>query len=218
MGVGPAVGVGAARRALRLTVAAGAAAPPLTGTPHVVEFVPPRNIAIGAETPWGVAASLAELLPGTTTVRLSVDDLAGAPDMAAPVLAGAAGRPLVLVVRDAHRHPWISETLAHTLAVRPDAVIVEMGLPQLLTGGVHLATYGATRANGLAAAEVLAGRVPPAVPGSAQAFGPALTAGSTLANGSTQVFDSALAPQGPILPTGNGRLPLGHQPAATGLN
>jgi beta-N-acetylhexosaminidase len=154
------VGLAAARRAVKVTLAAGAVAPPLTAAPHVVELAPPINFAIGAETPWGVAAPLADLLPGTTVVRLSADDLAGVPDMTAPVLAGATGRPLVLVVRDAHRHPWISETLTHTLAVRPDAVVVEMGLPQSITGGVHLATYGATRACGMAAAEVLAGTVP----------------------------------------------------------
>jgi beta-N-acetylhexosaminidase len=154
---GSVVGLGAARRALRMTVAAGAVAPPLTAAPHVVEFAPPINFAIGAETPWGVAAPLSTLLPGTTAVRLFADDLAGVPDMSAPVLAGAVGRPLVLVVRDAHRHPWIAETLMHTLAVRPDAVVVEMGVPQSVTGGVHLATYGATAACGLAAAEVLAG-------------------------------------------------------------
>jgi beta-N-acetylhexosaminidase len=157
---GSVVGLGAARRALRMTVADGAVAPPLTAAPHVVEFSPPINFAIGAETPWGVAAPLAALLPGTTAVRLFADDLAGVPDMAAPVLAGATGRPLVLVVRDAHRHPWIADSLTHTLAVRPDAVVVEMGLPQCVTGGVHLATYGATAACGQAAAEVLAGTTP----------------------------------------------------------
>jgi beta-N-acetylhexosaminidase len=73
------------------------------------------------------------------------------------VLAGAGGRPLVLVVRDAHRHPWIAQSLADVLSVRPDAVVVEMGLPATVTGGVHVATYGATRACGRAAAEVLAG-------------------------------------------------------------
>jgi beta-N-acetylhexosaminidase len=151
------VGMGAARRAVKVTVAEGASPLPLTAAPHVVEFSPPINFAIGEETPWGVAAALAELLPGTTVVRLSADDLAGVPDMAAPVLAGAGGRPLVLVVRDAHRHPWISQSLADVLAVRPDAVVVEMGLPASVTGGVHIATYGATRACGRAAAEVLAG-------------------------------------------------------------
>jgi beta-N-acetylhexosaminidase len=159
---GSVVGLGAARRAVRMTLSAGATAPPLTSAPHVVEFAPPINFAIGPETPWGVAAPLTALLPGTTAIRLSADDLAGVPDMSAQVLAGATGRPLVLVVRDAHRHPWISETLTHTLAVRPDAVVVEMGLPQSVTGGVHLATYGATAACGQAAAEVLAGTTPSA--------------------------------------------------------
>ena len=158
---GSAVGLAAARRAVKVTAAADSAALPVTCPPHVVEFVPPRNIAIGAETPWGVGAPLDVLLPGTTSVRLSADDLAGVPDPVAPVLAGAGGRPLVLVVRDAHRHPWVAEAVARTLAVRPDAIVVEMGVPVSITGGVHLATYGATRACGQAAAEVIAGtRVP----------------------------------------------------------
>jgi beta-N-acetylhexosaminidase len=155
--LGSVIGMGAARRAVKVTVADGAVPPPLTGAPHVVEFSPPINFAIGDETPWGVAGALSELMPGTTVVRLTADDLAGVPDMAAPVLAGAAGRPLVLVVRDAHRHPWIAQSLADVLSVRPDAVVVEMGLPATVTGGVHVATYGATRACGRAAAEVLAG-------------------------------------------------------------
>jgi beta-N-acetylhexosaminidase len=33
-----------------------------------------------------------------------------------------------------------------------------MGVPAIRSGHVYLATYGASRANGLAAAEVLAGR------------------------------------------------------------
>jgi len=127
-----------------------------------VEFAPPRNIAIGAETPWGVGAPLDTLLPGTTSVRFSADDLAGVSEPAARVLDGAAGRALVLVVRDLHRHPWVFDAVARTLEVRPDAVVVEMGLPERVTGGVHLATYGATRACGQAAAEILAGTSVPA--------------------------------------------------------
>ena len=160
---GSEVGLAAARRAVKVTVADGVAGTlPLTGPAHVVEFAPPRNIAIGAETPWGVGAPLDGLRPGTTSVRLSADDLAGVPDPSAPVLAGAAGRALVLVVRDLHRHPWVADTVAATLAIRPDAVVVEMGLPEVVVGAVHLATYGATRACGLAAAEVLAGTGVPA--------------------------------------------------------
>jgi beta-N-acetylhexosaminidase len=159
---GSAVGLAAARRAVKLTAGADAPTLPLTGAPHVVEFAPPRNIAIGAETPWGVGEPLGDLLPGTTRVRLSADDLAGVSDPSAPVLAGAAGRPLVLVVRDAHRHPWIASALASTLAVRPDAIVVEMGVPVAISGGVHIATYGATRSCGQAAAEVIAGTSIPA--------------------------------------------------------
>ncbi|RZU49036.1 beta-N-acetylhexosaminidase [Krasilnikovia cinnamomea] len=158
---GSAVGLAAARRAVKITIGAAAPALPLTEAPHVVEFAPPRNIAVGSETPWGVGGPLAERMPGTTAVRLDADDLAGVPDPAAPVLAGAAGRPLVLVVRDAHRHPWIAGALAHTLAVRPDAIVVEMGVPVAVSGGVHVATYGATRACGLAATEVIAGSTVP---------------------------------------------------------
>ncbi|GAB1641720.1 glycoside hydrolase family 3 protein [Krasilnikovia sp. MM14-A1259] len=154
---GSAVGFAAARRAVKVTVRAQAPVLPLTEAPHVVEFAPPRNIAVGLETPWGVGGPLAELLPGTTAVRLDADDLAGVPDPAAVVLADAGARPLVLVVRDAHRHPWVAEALAHTLTVRPDAIVVEMGVPVAISGGVHVATYGATRACGLAAAQVIAG-------------------------------------------------------------
>jgi beta-N-acetylhexosaminidase len=158
---GSAVGQAAARRALKVTMTADAPALPLQVPPHVVEFAPPRNIAIGAETPWGVGAPLGELLPGTTSARLTADDLAGTTDPLGPVLHGVAGRPLVLVVRDAHRHAWIADALERTLSVRPDAIVVEMGVPVSVSGGVHLATYGATRACGQAAAELIAGNSVP---------------------------------------------------------
>jgi beta-N-acetylhexosaminidase len=56
----------------------------------------------------------------------------------------------------------VAETLARTLAIRPDAIVVEMGVPVAVTGGVHVATYGATRACGQAAAELIAGTSVPA--------------------------------------------------------
>jgi beta-N-acetylhexosaminidase len=155
--LGSTVGFAAARRAVRVTGTADGPALPVTGVPHVVEFAPPRNIAIGSETPWGVGDPLAELLPGTTAVRFEAGDLESLADPSAPVLAGAGERPLVLVVRDVHRHPWIERTLAGVLAARPDAIVVEMGIPVTVTGGVHIATHGATRALGRAAAEIIAG-------------------------------------------------------------
>jgi beta-N-acetylhexosaminidase len=46
------------------------------------------------------------------------------------------------------------------LAQRPDAILVEMGLPACRPAGAtaYVATYGAARVCGLAAAEVLMGR------------------------------------------------------------
>ncbi|GIE77496.1 hydrolase [Actinoplanes philippinensis] len=155
--LGSTVGFAAARRAVRVTSTAAGPVLPVSGVPHVVEFAPPRNIAIGSETPWGVGDPLAELLPGTTAVRFEAEDLEPLADPSAPVLAGAGERPLVLVVRDVHRHPWIERTLAGVLAARPDAIVVEMGIPVTVTGGVHIATHGATRALGRAAAEIIAG-------------------------------------------------------------
>jgi beta-N-acetylhexosaminidase len=157
IGGGSVVGFDAARRAVRVTEGEGATALPITRPAHVVEFAPPRNIAIGAETPWGIGAPLDDLLPGTTSVRLTADDLEGLADPASPVLAGAEGRALVLVVRDVHRHPWLATALARVLEARPEAIVVEMGVPVTVVGGVHIATYGATRACGLAAAELIAG-------------------------------------------------------------
>jgi beta-N-acetylhexosaminidase len=160
---GSVVGLAAARRAVRVTVAGdGATALPLRNPPHVVEFAPPRNIAIGAETPWGLGAPLDDLLPGTTAVRFAEADLAGEPDPAARVLAGANGAPLVLVVRDLHRHTWMATAVEGVIAARPETVVVEMGLPERVIGAVHVATFGATRACGQAAAEVIAGTSIPA--------------------------------------------------------
>ncbi|WP_250008930.1 glycoside hydrolase family 3 protein [Actinoplanes sp. M2I2] len=157
------VGFDAARRAIRVTVTGGSAELPIREPAHVVEFAPPRNIAIGAETPWGLGEPLGELLPGTTSVRLTEGDLGA--DPVATVLDGSAGRPLVLVVRDVHRHAWLADVLHGVLARRPDAVVVEMGVPETVLGAVHISTFGATRACGRAAAELIAGtRVPAPAP------------------------------------------------------
>jgi beta-N-acetylhexosaminidase len=78
---------------------------------------------------------------------------------AADILAAATGRSLVLVVRDAHRSPATQNLVTSVLADRPDAVLVEMGLPEWRppagTYGAYLATWGAARVNAQAAAEVL---------------------------------------------------------------
>lgn len=40
---------------------------PMTSAPYVASFTPVANFAVGDETPWGIAAELERLLPGTET-------------------------------------------------------------------------------------------------------------------------------------------------------
>ncbi|MFK4868570.1 glycoside hydrolase family 3 protein [Streptomyces sp. CSMPJR101] len=147
----PDIGLVAARRALRLTGAGSFT--PLTGAPYVAAFTPVANIAVGDETPWGVAAELAGLLPGTRTGSYTGEDAARA------ALEAAGDRRIVAVVRDEHRHPWMATALDDLLTARPDTIVVEMGVPQATPrGALHIATHGAARVCGRAAAEVIAGQ------------------------------------------------------------
>ncbi|MGW7820813.1 glycoside hydrolase family 3 protein [Streptomyces puniciscabiei] len=144
----PEIGLVAARRALRVTRAGSAA--PVTAPVYVAQFEPARNIAVGDQTPWGVAAELQRLLPGTASGSFTGEGTG------AEVLAAADGRRIVAVVRDEHRHDWMASALDTLLAARPDTVVVEMGLPQAAPrGALHIATYGAARVCGAAAAEAV---------------------------------------------------------------
>ncbi|MCF3120917.1 glycoside hydrolase family 3 protein [Streptomyces arenae] len=155
------IGLVAARRAVRVRHRSGTAngALPLAGAPHVVELAPTMNLAVDGRTPWGVAEPLRDLRPGTTSVRLTEAELAHGDDLLdREALAPATGRALVVVVRDAARHRWMADTLNRLLRSRPDALVVEMGIPAPTTlGAAHLITHGATRVSGIAVAEVLAG-------------------------------------------------------------
>ncbi|HEY2269295.1 MAG TPA: glycoside hydrolase family 3 N-terminal domain-containing protein [Streptosporangiaceae bacterium] len=75
----------------------------------------------------------------------------------AGILAAAAGRSLVVAVRDAHRDQQTRSLVGALLAARPDLILVEMGLPfwHPPEGTSYLATYGASRASATAAAELL---------------------------------------------------------------
>ncbi|MFD4877344.1 glycoside hydrolase family 3 protein [Streptomyces sp. NPDC058420] len=144
------IGLVAARRALTVTGAEDFT--PLTEPPYVALLTPVANIAVGNETPWGVAGELERRLPGTETAGF-----AGA-DAGREILAAAGARRVVVVVRDEHRHPWMASALDTLLAARPDTVVVEMGVPQAPPrGALHIATHGAARVCGHAAAEVIAG-------------------------------------------------------------
>jgi beta-N-acetylhexosaminidase len=99
-----------------------------------------------------VAAELARLLPGTETGSFAGEGAATA------ALAAAGSRRVVAVVRDEHRHPWMATALDTLLRERPDTIVVEMGIPQAPPrGALHIATHGAARVCGRAAAEVIAG-------------------------------------------------------------
>ncbi|MFF3640239.1 glycoside hydrolase family 3 protein [Streptomyces sp. NPDC002564] len=150
-GVVPDSGIGlvAARRALTVTRGETYAAP-VTEAPYVATFSPLPNIAVGDETPWGVTDELERRLPGTESGTFSGDGAGG------KALAAAGERRIVAVVRDAHRHAWMSDALTTLVTARPDTVVVEMGVPQSApTGGLHIATRGAARVCGTAAAEVI---------------------------------------------------------------
>ncbi|MEW2495790.1 glycoside hydrolase family 3 protein [Streptomyces nodosus] len=150
-GDGDGVGLLAARRALTVTGAEDFT--PLTEPPYVAALTPVANIAVGEETPWGVAAELLRMLPGTGTGSFSGEEAGRA------ALEAAGARRIVAVVRDEHRHPWMARALDTLLAGRPGTIVVEMGVPQAAPrGALHIATHGAARVCGRAAAEVIAGR------------------------------------------------------------
>ncbi|GAA2283057.1 glycoside hydrolase family 3 N-terminal domain-containing protein [Streptomyces atrovirens] len=157
----PGIGLAAARRAVRVHHKPDRDTGfPLVGIPHVVELSPATTPAIDPGTPWGVAEPLRTLCPGTTSVRLGEDQLQDGDEVLDRLaLRPAAGRPLVVVVRDAARYGWMTRALAGLVRRRPDALVVEMGVPAgERPGAVYLATHGATRVSGIAAAEVLTGR------------------------------------------------------------
>jgi beta-N-acetylhexosaminidase len=140
------VGVIAARRAVR---ADGPVR--IGGDPVVVRLSPEPSIA-GGFVPWGLAAPLSQL-----GARVTAFDSTQPPVNLDLVLQKAAGRSLVLVVRNLHRHPWQAAVAEALLARRPDTVVVEMGLPACRPKGAraYIATHGASSVCGLAAAEVL---------------------------------------------------------------
>ena len=140
VGTGDEVGLVAARRALRRS----GPVPTALVDPLIVEIEPEESMAAGRFT-WGFE-------PWAAVKR--VDPAAGDGAAAGSILAASAGRPLVLAVRDART---VLGLVGDVLAARPDAVIIEMGVPAWTPppGTAHLATYGASRVCAQAAAEAL---------------------------------------------------------------
>ena len=139
-GAGDGIGLVAARRALRRS----GPVPAALADPLIVEIEPEESMAAGRFT-WGFE-------PWAAVQR--VDPAAGDGAAAGSILAASAGRPLVLAVRDARS---VLSLVDGILAARPDAVIVEMGVPAWTPppGTAYLATYGASRVCAQAAAEAL---------------------------------------------------------------
>ncbi len=150
------IGLAAARRAVRVC------GPQRTlRHPMIIEVEPRENIAAG-RFGWG----LDRWAPPGSVRRVSASS--GSLDGAGPgagrdaanapaILAAAAGRSLVAVVRDAHRDQNTRSLVEALLVARPDLVLVEMGLPlwRPPEGTSYMATFGASRASAQAAAELL---------------------------------------------------------------
>jgi beta-N-acetylhexosaminidase len=148
----PELGLAAARRALL----ADGLALPLAGPPYVLD-AGGRMSAQLEDSAASLLGVLRGLLPGTAGVRLTArPDLTGLDGR----IAAADGRPLVVVVRDAHLHQWQRELLGAALRQRPDALVVGTGTThdRDLAGAAYLGTRGASRASLVAAAGLLAGR------------------------------------------------------------
>jgi beta-N-acetylhexosaminidase len=149
VGAGDGIGLVAARRALR---SSGPVPGPLTD-PLVVEVEPEENIAAG-RFPWGFESWAGVLRVDVAAGDGAVLTNALADTAAAAVQRAAAGRSLVLAVRDARDVlPLISELVK----ARPDTVLVEMGVPAWTppAGTAYLASYGASRVCAQAVAEAL---------------------------------------------------------------
>jgi beta-N-acetylhexosaminidase len=141
--------------------------------PVIIEIEPRENIAAGrfgwGLGPWAPPGSVHRVGPSGRPVNGTETGPGGnaepgpggnvEPEGAgvAGILAAAAGRSLVVAVRDAHRDQQTRALVGALLAARPDLVLVEMGLPfwHPPEGTSYLATYGASRASATAAAELL---------------------------------------------------------------
>jgi beta-N-acetylhexosaminidase len=138
----PRIGYEAARRAVSVEGS-------LTGfeAPLVVQLRAGHTIAEGA-VPWGLSPHL------NGTPQLAV---IAAETSAEALVEAAKGRPIILVGRHTHRNT-AARALAEQLAAIHPVAIVEMGWPaswRPAGAKAFVTTYGASHANGRAAAELL---------------------------------------------------------------
>lgn len=160
----PRVGLAAARRALSVRGDARLSVPPI-----VLELRPEPTIPAG-RAHWGIADTLAALWPAT---RAQLVDGPQPPGAVSDALASHQQRPVVVVLRDSARNDWELGLLHEALSARPDAVVVELGVPgELPPVAALVITHGASLSSSLAATEALTGATvvapPPFVPPSAR--------------------------------------------------
>jgi beta-N-acetylhexosaminidase len=131
----------AARRALEVTRPIES----MTGA-QVLRLMTGSNEAVG-HAPWGLPVG-GGVLAGRAALDVLEED--GLPNALTP-------GPLVVLVRDAHRHDWVRRLLHRLRTERPDAVVVEMGWPARLDGLPEPAvrTWGAGAASAQALDELL---------------------------------------------------------------
>jgi beta-N-acetylhexosaminidase len=137
------LGLTAARKALRVL-----GEPRLDGPPLVVDVCTDPSIAAGP-MPWGLGPHLTELVPGTRALRVTPADRD-------EILQAAQGfRKVVVVTREAHRHPAVRELLAALDGL--DLVHVETGAPGPDLGAKpRIDTFSGSYVSLRAAAELLA--------------------------------------------------------------
>ncbi len=132
---------------------------PVASAPYVLDAGGRMSSQLG-DSAASMLGLLRDRLPGTAGALLAGPrDLAGVDGL----IATASGRPLVVVVRDAHRHDWQRDLVRRALAARPDAVVVGTGTvhDRVLAGSAYVGTRGASRVSLTAAADLLAGRSSP---------------------------------------------------------
>jgi beta-N-acetylhexosaminidase len=138
------LGLDAARKALRIH-----GDPRLDSPPLVVDVRSEPTIAAGP-MPWGLGPHLSELVPGTRVLSVSGADVT-------EVLEAAQGfRSIVVVTREAHRHPEVRALLTALCESTVDFIRVETGVPGPDGEGDRIDTFSGSYASLRAAAEYLA--------------------------------------------------------------
>ena len=138
------LGITAARRAIRATGL------PDLHDPLVLDVEVDPTIAAGY-VPWGLGEHVAGLVPNSRTLR--VDAAASADALAAARSASG----VVVVTRDAHRHPAVRALVAELVRTNQVTVHVETGVPGPDLGATaRIDTFGSSRPSLLAAAELVA--------------------------------------------------------------